>query len=119
MIPGIPYFALAAVVVAGLAYVQGRSDGKSLAEAASAREERIAALAADSAASAAAAAIRDIKVQNTTIQQRVEREIRTRVEYRDCRHPAGVLDSINEAITGKRPDPAAGSRVPASDGARR
>lgn len=116
MIQAAPYFLLAAAVAAGTAYVKGRHDGKEVAAVTALREERVAAQAASAAASAAAAAISQIRVQNTTIQQKVEREIQTRVEYRDCRHAPGVLDSVNEALTG-RPNPAPGDRVPAADAA--
>lgn len=113
----LPYFVAAALVACGVAYVKGRTDGKAIQAAKCLRDEQIAARAADSAASAAAAAITRIKVENKTIQQRVEREIQTRVEYRDCRHAPGVLADINEAITGRRPDAAADRRVPAADAA--
>lgn len=111
----LPYFVAAALVACGVAYVKGRNDGKEIQSAKCLRDEQIAARAADSAASAAAVAISKIKVENRTIQARVEREIQTRVEYRDCRHAPGVLADINEALTGRRPDPAADRRVPASD----
>lgn len=117
MIPAaaLPYFFAAALVAAGMAYVQGRRDGRELETAKAAREHQIAVMAVDKASSAAAAAIREIKVTNTTIKQRVEREIQTRVEYRDCRHAPGVLDDINETLTGKRPKPAGGGVVPSAN----
>lgn len=111
-----PYFLAAALVVAGLSYVQGRRDGRELAAAKDAREREVAQIATQAAATAAAEAITRIKVENKTIQQRVEREIQTRVEYRGCRHTdPGVLADINEALTGQRPKPAADRSVPAPD----
>lgn len=119
MIAAAPYFLAVAVLVSGMAYVKGRHDGNALSVAEDVRDQRVAVIAAESAASAAAGVVRQIRVQHTTIQQKVEREIQTRVEYRDCRHAPGVLDGINEALTGKRPEPAAGGGVPAVDAAGR
>ncbi len=113
-----PYFLAAALVVAGLSYVQGRRDGRELATAKDAREREVALIATEAAATAAAEAITRIKVENKTIQQRVEREIQTRVVYRDCGHAPGVRDAINEALTG-RPKPAADRGMPAPDAAGR
>jgi hypothetical protein len=110
-----PYFLAAALIASGAAYLKGRQDGKAIAAAQEARDERVAVIAAESAASAAAVAIRQIRITNTTIQQRLEREIQTRVQYVDCRHAPGVLDTINEALTGQRPKPPAGGGVPAVD----
>lgn len=106
------------VALSAAAYIYGRHDGRELATAAAAREERVAAVAAQAAASAAVGAIRTIRVQNTTIQGRVEREVQTLVEYRDCRHPDGVFDDINEALTGVRANRDAAAGVPASGAAR-
>jgi len=110
-----PYFLAAALVASGAAYLKGRQDGKSIAAAQEARDERVAVIAAESAASAAAVAIRQIRITNTTIQQRLEREIQTRVQYVDCRHAPGVLDTVNEALTGQRPKPPPGGSLPAAD----
>jgi hypothetical protein len=115
MIAAAPYFLAAATVLAGVAYLKGRADGQELQSARCLRDEQISAKAAESAASAAAHAISRIKVENRTVQQRFEREIQTRVEYRDCVHAPGVRDVVNEALTGRRPDPAADRRMPAAD----
>lgn len=116
----LPYFLAAALVACGLAYVKGRGDGKEIQSAKCLRDEQISARAADSAASAAAVAISKIRVENRTIQAKVEREIQTRIEYRECRHTdPGVLSAINEALTGRRPDPVTDRVVPATDSANR
>ncbi len=90
---------LVALAGAGGAYWQGRQDGRATCEADQARDTRVATLAADAAASAAAQAIGKIQVRHTTIRQEAEREILTRVEYRDCRHSAEQLQRINAALT--------------------
>jgi hypothetical protein len=105
-----PWFIIAALIAFGAAtggaYIRGRSDGKDSCLAESAREERIASIVSDSAASAAAQAISQIKVQNRTIQNEVQRTVSERVVYRDpaCAHDAAGMLTINAAITGKRPE---------------
>lgn len=48
---------------------------------------------------AAADAVKQIKVQNTTVRQEVIREIQTNPVYRDCEHSPEQLQRINDAIT--------------------
>jgi uncharacterized protein HemX len=110
---------LGLLLAAGGAYWQGRQDGRDAAEALAAREQRLVAAAADHAASAAADAIARIKVRHTTIRQEAEREIQTRVEYRDCRHSADQLQRLNAAIAGADgPGAVGGGELPASGAAR-
>lgn len=107
---------LGLLLAAAGAYWQGRQDGRDAAEALAAREQRLVAAAADHAASAAAEAIARIKVRHTTIRQEAEREIQTRVEYRDCRHSPEQLQRLNAAITGAgQPQPAGGGQLPPPD----
>jgi hypothetical protein len=80
--------------------------------AAHAREDRAAEKAARIAADTSAKAIAALKVQHTTIEQEVRREIETRVEYRDCRHSDEQLQRINAALTGREPEPAGGGELP-------
>lgn len=101
------------VALSAAAYFYGRHDGRELATAAAAREERVAAKAAESAASAAAAAIGRISVRNTTIRQEVRREIEQVPVLRDCVLPDRVRQRVDEALTG-RPDAAAAGGVPAA-----
>lgn len=106
---------LVAVGALGGAYWQGRQDGRAAELATSARDRELVAAAADKAASAAAEAIARIKVRHVTIRQEAEREIQTRVEYRDCRHSPEQLQRLNAAIAGARgPEPAGGGQLPAS-----
>jgi hypothetical protein len=105
---------LAAVGALGGAYWQGRQDGRAAELATAVREQQLVATAADKAASAAAEAIARIKVRHVTIRQEAEREIQTRVEYRDCRHSPEQLQRLNAAIAGAGgPDPAGGGQLPA------
>ena len=109
---------LLAVGALGGAYLQGRADGRDGEIATQAREDRAAAVATEAAASAAAAAIAKIEVTSEQIIQPIRREIRERVEYRDCVHTPVQLQRLNALITGAEQPAAAGSGVPAADGAR-
>lgn len=107
--------AAAAVATVGGAYLYGRQAGKDACAAAVAREEHVAQVATAAAASAAAGAIARLRVQHVTIRQEAEREIQTRVEYRDCRHSPEQLQRLNAALTGTRAEPAGGDELPAAD----
>lgn len=108
--------AVAAVVAA---YVEGKSAGKAECQSAELREQALVSAAVEAANRASADAISQIKVVNTTIKQRIERETSTNVVYRECRHSDGVLRDINEALTGKRADPAASAVMPTGNAAGR
>lgn len=116
-----PYLIAAIPLVATFAgaagYVYGRSDGAALTEAQIAKAEQIEQRATDAAAKAAAQAIKGIRIQHQTIQAKVEREIQTHTVYADCRHAPGVLDSINQALTG-RANGGANAGVPAAQPAK-
>jgi folylpolyglutamate synthase/dihydropteroate synthase len=70
------------------------------------------------AAAAAASAIAQIKVENRTIQGRIERVTVEKPVYRDCRHDPDGMRDINEALTRKRPEPGSGGGLPGTDSAR-
>lgn len=115
-----PYVIAVAALAIIVAYVAGRFEGASLAEASQTKAELYATKAADAAgkksAEAAVEAIGKIRMTNTTIHQEVRREIERIPVYRDCVHPPGVRERIDAALTGAtRPDPAAAPRVPAAD----
>lgn len=55
--------------------------------------------AGEAAAEAAVAEIRKIKVQNTTIRQELEREIRYAPASAECDISGGVFDQLNKALT--------------------
>jgi folylpolyglutamate synthase/dihydropteroate synthase len=70
------------------------------------------------AAAAAASAIAQIKIENRTIQGRIERVTVEKPVYVDCRHdPSGMRD-INEALTRKQPEPVSSGGLPGPDPAR-
>lgn len=117
-------WALLAMLVAvggmtGGAYWQGRQDGEAKIVTQQVREEAIAKRAIDAATSAAAVAISKIKVQRTTIQNEVQREVSERVVYRECQHSSEQLQRINAALTGIGAEPAGSGLVPRADGAQR
>lgn len=104
--------ALAMLAIVGGAYELGQRAGQDACEAAKSRDDRVAQVATDAAASAAAAAIARMRVQHVTIRQEAEREIQTRVEYRDCRHSPEQLQRLNAALAGGAPVPAGGGQLP-------
>lgn len=63
----------------------------------------------DAAMKGAGDAIAQVKITNTTVQQKVERVTREVPVYRDCRHAPGMLDNLNNALRG---EPAGGGVVP-------
>ena len=79
-----------------------------------AREDAIVSKAGEAAQLAAASEIAKIKPRNITIRQELDREIQTRVEYRDCRHGPDGLRLINEALTG-RAEHTGGGELPRVD----
>ena len=111
--------ALALPVGCWQAYNVGEGAGRDAMAARVARDDHVAAVATEAAASAAASAIANIKVQNATIRQTVERETRLVPEYRDCVHSAVGLRNVNAALTGEVGAlPADPGQLPASDPAR-
>lgn len=98
-----------------LSFASGTWYGTGLGEdrefAKRAREEAIVTKAGEAAQLAAAGEIAKIKPRNITIRQELDREIQTRVEYRDCRHGPDGLRLINEALTG-RAESADGGQLP-------
>lgn len=96
----------------GGAYLYGVNDGDDRATAAVARENKIAQVAREAGQKGAAEAIAANRPKNVTIRQEVEREVQSRVEYRECRHSPEQLRRINAAITGDEPQPAGSGLVP-------
>jgi hypothetical protein len=112
--------ALAVAAALAGAYYAGHQAGANKVEAAAAREERLVAAAGQQAASAAAAAISTIKVRHVTVQQQLEREVRERTVYSECRSGPDAVRMFNAAIPGADAGPAAagGGELPASAAAR-
>lgn len=104
--------AAGAVLIATGAFVTGwrvnnwRHDSQALAM------KQAAEAAATAATDAAVKAISKIRVQNTTIRQELEREIRFAPATAECDISRGVFDAINKALT----EPARrGAGLPATD----
>lgn len=69
----------------------------------------------DAARQGTAEAIAKIKVTNTVINKKVEREILTDTVYRDCRVPAAGVQIANDALTGRPSGGTAGVPSGATD----
>ena len=111
-----PWLILGAIAAILGAYFYGRHDGGEIAEAQQLRDKEVARQVFDQAQAAAAGEIAKIKVRNVTVQQTLEREIREKPVYRDCRHSPDGLRSLNAALTGS--EPADGGELPGPDPAR-
>lgn len=107
--------ALSVLLLAGGAYVKGRTDGSAIARADQAEVLELARKVRDDAQRGAAEAIAKIEIKQTTIRQQLEREIHEKPVYRDCLHDAGSLQRINAAITGREPEPPGGGQLPRLD----
>lgn len=70
--------------------------GQDHCEAQSAREERLVSQASDAAASSVASAIAMIKVTNKTVKQTLEKEVREKTIYRDCRSSDDAVRLLNQ-----------------------
>lgn len=110
-----PYLILALVVgwgasIAGTGYV-AFGLGQDNITAFNAKAVEIVKETRDAAQQGAATAIAANRPRNTTIVNEVQREIQNHTVYAECRNtPAGVL-GINEALTGKRAEPAGGGKL--------
>lgn len=83
-------------------------------EASQAREDKLIQKVSDASTKAAAKAIAGIKVNNTTIQQNLRREIDEKPVYTDCRHSPDGLRAVNAAL-----EPPGGSQLPGIDASAR
>lgn len=110
---------LVAVGAMSGAYVKGRSDGKAVIVAKQAREDQIRFETLQLAQQAAAEEIARIQVVNRTIYAKATHEIVEKPVYRDCRHDAGALGLLNDALTNTEPaEPANDRSVPRANTAR-
>lgn len=97
---------LAAIVLFGA----GFKLGDDYRQAAEAREDKLIQKVSDASTKAAAKAIAGIKVNNTTIQQNLQREINEKPVYTDCRHSPDGLRAVNAAL-----EPPGGSQLSGTD----
>ena len=95
-------------------FFSGVSVGKKWEEGRHAIEREHIAEAVDAATSAAAEAIAQIKPKYTTIQNEVQREIRTNTVFADCKLPADSLRLVNQALNAGAIAPDRG-KLPAAD----
>lgn len=105
------YSAVAAALAFGGGTLLGMGIGEDREFAKRAREDAIVQKVQDAATLSAAEAIAKIKPRNTIVRQETEREIRTQIQYGDCRNAPGVMRNINEALTGKQ-EPAGDRKLP-------
>ena len=98
-----PYLIIAMLVGVLAAGAGGFKLGADHEIAAQAREQNHIAEAVDAANATAAQAIAAIKPKYTTIQNEVQREIRTNTVYSDCKLPADGLRLVQQALNGGIP----------------
>lgn len=101
----------------GGAFFYGEDVGQAREVAKRAEVQEAIQAAREQAQQGAAEAIAKLRPVYTTIRQETEREIRTNTIYADCKLPAGGLHLANEALSGKRTQPAGGGIVPPRPGA--
>jgi len=115
------------LLIAGIAWVASigaagwiaYGAGKDHETAIQAREDRAVAIATDAAASAAAGAIARIEIKQVTIRQQLEREVREKTVFRDCRAGDDVVRMLNAAAGAASAASAAGDgQLPRSGAAR-
>ena len=99
-------------------FFSGVSVGKKWEEGRQAIENNHIAEAVDAATNAAAEAISQIKPKYTTIQNEVQREIRTNTVFADCKLPADSMHLVNQALNAGAVTPESG-KLPPADPARR
>jgi hypothetical protein len=90
---------LVGVLAAGGAYAWGLHRGQQIEAGKQAEQDAIVRSVRDAAIEAAAVAISEIKIENTTIRQELEREIRTVSVYSECEHTDNGLLAVNSALT--------------------
>lgn len=117
-----PYAIIGALIIWGVTFVAGygygHRAGNDRAIAGQASAEQVRRETREAAQQGAAAAIAANKPLNTTIVQKVQREITENVRYVDCKLTPGGLQLANQALTGRAPEPAGAGVVPAPDGAK-
>lgn len=105
------------IVAIGLligSFFSGVSVGKKWEEGRQAIENNHVAEAVDAANTAAAQAIAQIKPKYTTIQNEVQREIRTNTVFADCKLPPDSLRLVNQALNAGAV-PAGSSELPTAN----
>lgn len=113
---GTYFFALLAAVGACFgAFIYGIGVGEDRQIAADSKAASQIRMATDLAAQGAAREIAKLKPVHRTTYQTVEKEVREKLVFTDCRSGPVSVRAFNAAIPGARPDPAASGVVPAQD----
>lgn len=117
-----PYVLLALVLAWGVsvggAFFYGQGVGKESEIAGQAQIKQAIADTREAGQQGAAAAIAANRPINRTIVQRAEKEIYENTVYRDCRVPASGVQLANEAITGRKSEPAGDRVLPGAEPAK-
>lgn len=108
-----PYLIIAALLaVAGAGY-GGFTLGVDHEKAHQVDKADVVAAAVKAANDSSAQVLATIKPRFTTIQNEVQREIRTNTVFADCKLPADSLRLVNQALAGgHRAEPAGGGKLP-------
>jgi hypothetical protein len=104
---------LVAILVAFAIGYGGYSLGQDSVLAEQARTREAINAAYEKARQGTADEISKLRPRVQVINQKVRETVRVEPVYRDCVHAPGVLDNINEALTGTRP--AGGGSLPSTD----
>lgn len=116
-----PYAIIAALVLAaaaiGGAYWQGRNDGRDACEALQAREDAVRQETRELAQQGAADAIGKLEVKHVTIKQKLEREVREKTVFAECRSGPDSVRIYNSGVAGGA-ESAGGSELPTSNPSR-
>jgi hypothetical protein len=103
-------WALSVAVAGAAAGWAGYTLGGDACQARQARENRAVQQALDKSAAATAQALSAIEVRHVQITQPVQREVRERVVYRECRHTPDGLRAVNAALA--EPEPSGRRKLP-------
>ena len=112
-----PYALLAMAAAIALAGAGGFKLGVDHEVAAQARAEKLVEEAGKKMEDAAAKAIAQLKPKYTTIQNEVQREIRTNTVFADCKLPVDSLRLVNQALNAGGAAPG-GGKLPGADATR-
>lgn len=115
----IPYILAGSVLACAGAFWYGTNVGEDACIAKQKTITQVALEVKEAAQQGAAQAIAANSPRNTTIVNEVQREVQTNTLYRDCRHTPDGVRGINEALTGKRPEPAGDGKLSGVDPADR
>lgn len=105
MLQGYLIAGLVGLLLAGSAYLKGRTDGAKIEEAKHLTAQALVDQARDAMIDKAAEAIAKIEVKHVTIRERLDTEIREVPTYVDCRHSPDGLRLVNEALTNGKESP--------------